>query len=925
MADKKFSDFTDGNEVQVGDTVVGLRAGVNYKFDFPGDGIKDSNGNYLFKYASAGAASVNYLTFTNSAAGSAVISEAAGSDANIDYIIRAKGAGVIQMPANLTLLTQLQVDNITIDGNTISSVGDLNFVPDGTNNVSLGNYTFDADQTVGAGQDDYVMTYDNGTGLVSLEAATGSTSPLTTKGDLFGFTTVDVRLAVGATDGMMLQVSAAEATGLAWSTATYPATTTINQLLYSSSANIVAGLATGNDSVLVTSAGGVPSLATTLPSGLTIPGFATVVGVQNSAYTYSADTGAADAYVITPSPAITVYTDGQQFIMNAVNPNTGASTININGLGLIDIVNTDGSTLLAANIKADGIYYLVIDVGGTKAKLLNPNNAAEAAQPYFNSTFLESPTVTMTYGGGNVTLNLQDASGTDDLTALTSEGALIFDCTPVATVNVTAGTDTVPVQTYVYILVSNLPGSTMTTSTVGWPSAEYIAVATVVTQSATTAAVDGVIKLQAWTDHVKNSIDNGHSSEINFWIRQQNATWFSGVASTTTPVNGGGAGAAGVFSLATTAGVTLQLHQHAYPVFNTGTGSHVYVPNDSSSAYRRVTDLATMLTDASGNSMSNKRYNLVVWGSSCEGVGLGTMFVNLPTDSYNNDQDAIDDINRTTVFTIPKIFKGTGFLIARITARHVASGNTWEVLNIEDLRGIAPSVATGSGVGGLTEIVQDTNPVFGGNVGMGAYRIKDLIACDAADVTKEFEVDCNAATTSTKTTLLSSQTANRSITLPDATDTLAGKATTDVFTNKSVDLTDNTLTGTLTEFNTALASDSFMSLGVAQEYTKTKNFNATTLTSTTNAVAWDLESNQVATHTATENTTLSAPTNQVAGATYILIFVQDSTPRTLAFNAAYMFPGGTAPTVSTGSGAIDILTFVSNGTNMLGTFAQDYS
>jgi hypothetical protein len=46
----------------------------------------------------------------------------------------------------------------------------------------------------------------------------------------------------------------------AWSTATYPATTTINQILYSSAANTVSGLATGNNGVLITSATGVPSL-----------------------------------------------------------------------------------------------------------------------------------------------------------------------------------------------------------------------------------------------------------------------------------------------------------------------------------------------------------------------------------------------------------------------------------------------------------------------------------------------------------------------------------------------------------------------------------------------------------------------------------------------------------------------------------------
>ena len=51
------------------------------------------------------------------------------------------------------------------------------------------------------------------TGTVTISG--GSSSPLTAKGDLYTFTTVDARKAVGA-DGLCLKANSAEATGLEW-------------------------------------------------------------------------------------------------------------------------------------------------------------------------------------------------------------------------------------------------------------------------------------------------------------------------------------------------------------------------------------------------------------------------------------------------------------------------------------------------------------------------------------------------------------------------------------------------------------------------------------------------------------------------------------------------------------------------------------
>lgn len=81
----------------------------------------------------------------------------------------------------------------------------------------------------------------------------------TTHGVLIGEGTSSITALGAGSSGQVLQSGGASADP-AYSTATYPATTTVSQILYSSSANVVAGLATGNNGVLITSASGVPSL-----------------------------------------------------------------------------------------------------------------------------------------------------------------------------------------------------------------------------------------------------------------------------------------------------------------------------------------------------------------------------------------------------------------------------------------------------------------------------------------------------------------------------------------------------------------------------------------------------------------------------------------------------------------------------------------
>lgn len=104
-------------------------------------------------------------------------------------------------------------------------------------------------------------------------ASGGTNAALTASngGIVYSTATAMAILSGTATAGQMLQSGATAAP--VWSTSTYPVTNAVNTLLYASSANTMAALATANSGVLVTSAGGVPSISSTLPSGLTIPGY----------------------------------------------------------------------------------------------------------------------------------------------------------------------------------------------------------------------------------------------------------------------------------------------------------------------------------------------------------------------------------------------------------------------------------------------------------------------------------------------------------------------------------------------------------------------------------------------------------------------------------------------------------------------------
>lgn len=120
--------------------------------------------------------------------------------------------------------------------------------------------------------------------------------------------------------------------------------------------------------------------------------------------------------------------------------------------------------------------------------------------------------------------------------------------------------------------------------------------------------------------------------------------------------------------------------------------------------------------------------------------------------------------------------------------------------------------------------------------------------------------------------------------------------------------------GALISQITPVGNAPFKSLNNA--YTAQNYIVPVAITSTSNSTAWNLNTAPSAKSTLTENTTIASPSNQIEGSVYILKLVQDSTPRTVAYNSVFKFPQGVVPVMSTGSGAVDIYTFYSDGTNM---------
>jgi hypothetical protein len=133
-------------------------------------------------------------------------------------------------------------------------------------------------------------------------------------------------------------------------------------------------------------------------------------------------------------------------------------------------------------------------------------------------------------------------------------------------------------------------------------------------------------------------------------------------------------------------------------------------------------------------------------------------------------------------------------------------------------------------------------------------------------------IKINGGATSFASTFSASPTAERTITVPDLSFTLAGTDTAQSFSAAQ--------RGTITALTDGAT--------ITPDFAVANNFSVTL----------------------GGNRTLANPTNLTAGQSGVIVITQDGTgSRTLAYGSYFKFPAGTAPTLTTTAASVDVLAY----------------
>lgn len=193
-------------------------------------------------------------------------------------------------------------------------------------------------------------------------ASIGTNSGLTNHGLIVG-QNLGAFVATGAGNTGQIMQSQGASADPTYTTATYPSTTTINQILYSSAANTVGGITGANNGVLITSNTGVPSLLANGTTGQILtattgspPSWGTITGAfpwtdQSGTFTAAINNGYFLTAAATPTlPAAPSQGDRVSFAADS----SGSVVVTANTGQKIRIGNNISSTAGTATNSAQG-------------------------------------------------------------------------------------------------------------------------------------------------------------------------------------------------------------------------------------------------------------------------------------------------------------------------------------------------------------------------------------------------------------------------------------------------------------------------------------------------------------------------------------------------------------------------------------------
>jgi hypothetical protein len=167
--------------------------------------------------------------------------------------------------------------------------------------------------------------------------------------------------------------------------------------------------------------------STNAANALVALGGANITSVQDNQFNFGVDTGVANAYVVALNPVITSYTDGMIVSFNALNANTGSSTLNAGG-GAKIIFGLFPDSLQGGEIAGGGNRVIVQFVAAADAGAggwLLVSSVGGSLQIDTAKTSIQAPQSQQTVGGIGTSYVNQTANRSIGTTFTNSTGGAI--------------------------------------------------------------------------------------------------------------------------------------------------------------------------------------------------------------------------------------------------------------------------------------------------------------------------------------------------------------------------------------------------------------------------------------------------------------------------------------------------------------------